>query len=203
MADWDEMALVGRIVRPHGLRGDVVVHPETDFVEERFRAGASLWTRSARGDEQLTIVTARVQGARPVLRFEGVATIEQAEGLVGLELRVPADTLQPLGEGIYYLHQLEGCRVVTRGGEEVGTVRKVDGGIGGSHLVVDGRRGEVLVPLATEICAEIDVAAKRIVIEPPEGLLDLNDTKNEVRRRHDLSADGASRPRGRRRQPGN
>jgi 16S rRNA processing protein RimM len=198
MADWDDMALVGRIVKTHGLRGDVVVHPETDFVEERFRAGASLWTRSAAGDEQLTIGTARVQGGRPVIGFEGVSSIDQAEALIGRELRVPEDTLQPLGEGTYYLHQLEGCRVVTTGGEDVGTVAKVEGGVGGSRLVIEGTRGEILIPLASEICVEIDVAAKRIVIEPPEGLLDLN----EVRRRHDLPADGASRPRGRGRQPG-
>jgi 16S rRNA processing protein RimM len=193
------MALVGRIVRPHGLRGDVVVHPETDFIEQRFRPGASLWTRSAAGDEQLTIGTARVQGGRPVVGFEGISSVEQAESLVGRELRVPEETLQPLAEGMYYLHQLEGCRVTTRSGDEVGTVRKVEGGIGGSHLVIDGKRGEILVPLASEICVEIDVAAKRIVIEPPEGLLDLN----EVRRGHDLSADGNRGARGRRRQPGN
>ena len=181
MADWDDMAVVGRIVRPHGLRGDVVVHPETDFIEERFRPGASFWTRSARGDEQLTVGTARVQGGRPVVGFEGISSVEQAEGIVGLELRVPEETLQPLGEGMYYLHQLEGCRVTTRSGGEIGTVRKVEGGIGGSCLVVDGERGEILIPLATEICVEIDVAAKRIVIEPPEGLLDLNETKRTIR----------------------
>jgi 16S rRNA processing protein RimM len=198
MAEWDEMALVGRIVRPHGLRGDVVVHPETDFIEERFRPGASFWSRSAAGDEQLTIRAARVQGGRPVVGFERVSSVEQAEDLVGRELRVPEDALQPLGEGTYYLHQLEGCRVVTTGGDEVGTVAKVEGGVGGSRLVVEGTRGEILIPLASDICVEIDVAAKRIVVEPPEGLLDLN----EIRRRDDLSADGARGARGRRRQPG-
>ena len=176
LADWDEMAVVGRIVRPHGLRGDVVVHPETDFIEERFRPGASFWTRSARGDEQLTIGTARVQSGRPVLGFDGVSTIEQAESLVGLELRVPEGTLQPLGEGMYYLHQLAGCVVSTTGGARVGTVAKVDGGIGSSRLVIEGERGEILIPLASEICVEIDVERKRIVIEPPDGLLDLNET---------------------------
>ena len=175
------MAVVGRIVRPHGLRGDVVVHPETDFVQERFRPGASFWTRSARGDEQLTIGTARVQGARPVLRFEGVSSIDQAEGLVGLELRVPEGTLQPLGQGMYYLHQLTGCVVTTTGGAQVGTVAKVDSGIGSSRLVIEGERGEILIPLAAEICIEIDVEAKRIVIAPPDGLLDLNETKGTGR----------------------
>jgi 16S rRNA processing protein RimM len=197
--DWDRSILVGRIVRPHGLRGDVVVHPETDFVAERFRHGATFWTRSARGDAQLTVASARIQGGRPVVGFEGVSSIEQAQGLVGLELRVPEEALQPLEEGTYYRHQLEGCAVVTRSGDEVGTVVKVEGGAGLSRLVVESTRGEILVPLAAEICVEIDVAARRITIDPPEGLLELN----EVGRRHDLPADGSRRPRGRRRQPGN
>src|SRR5262245_47018457 len=100
--DWDQMVLVGRIARPHGIRGHVIVTPETDFVEERFRPGATLWTRSDRGDEVLTITAARVQGGRPVIGFEGFATIEDVERLAGLDLRVPEDALQPLAEGAYY-----------------------------------------------------------------------------------------------------
>lgn len=181
MTDWDEMAVVGRIVRPHGLRGDVVVHPETDFVDQRFHVGASFSTQTATGDEQLTIRTSRLAGGRPVVGFEGVSTVEQAEALVGLELRVPEETLQPLGEGSYYLHQLAGCVVSTTGGAHVGTVAKVVGGVGSSRLVIDGERGEILIPLANEICVEIDVEAKRIVIEPPDGLLDLNEPTQTAR----------------------
>ncbi len=175
------MAVVGRIARPHGLRGDLVINPETDFVEERFRPGAVFWTRSARGDEQLTIRAVRLQGPRPILAFEGVASIEDAERFAGLELRVPEDTLQPLEHGQYYLHQLAGCAVMTTSGVRVGTVRKVEGGVGSSRLVVDGERGEVLVPLASDICVEIDVAGKQIRIEPPEGLLGLNETSRSKR----------------------
>ena len=193
--DWDRSIVVGRIVRPHGLRGDVVVHPETDFVEQRFRQGATFWTRSAGGELQMTVATARIQSGRPVVGFEGVSSIDQAEGLVGLELRVPEDALQPLDEGTYYLHQLEGCQVVNRSGGNVGAVAKVEGGAGSSRLVIESARGEVLIPLAADICVEIDVAAKRITIDPPEGLLELN----EVGRRHDLPADGSRRARGRRR----
>ena len=65
------MVLVGRIARPHGLRGQVVINPETDFVEERFAEGATLWTRSTAGDEQLTVASMRVQNGRPMVGFEG------------------------------------------------------------------------------------------------------------------------------------
>lgn len=174
MADWDEMVLVGRVARPHGLHGQVIVNPETDFVEERFRAGARLWTRSARGDEQLTVTSARVQNGRPVIGFEGFSSIEDVERLAGLDLRVPEGELQPLEPGMYYHHQLIGCAVETVAGERVGDVVRVDGGAAGSVLEVAGPRGEVLIPLAVEICVEIDVEAKRIRIDPPEGLLDVN-----------------------------
>jgi 16S rRNA processing protein RimM len=177
VAAWDDMALVGWIAKPHGLRGDVLINPETDFVEERFAVGATLVTRSERGEEALTVATMRVQNGRPVVGFEGFSRIEEVERLTGLELRVPEESLQPLGEHVYYQHQLVGCAVETTGGEQIGVVSRVDGGVGGSLLIVNGRRGEVLVPLTLAICVGIDVAEKRIRIEPPEGLLELNETR--------------------------
>ena len=193
------MVMVGRVARAHGLRGDVIVNPDTDFVEERFRRGAVVWTRSARGDEPLTIAASRIHGGRPVLTFEGVASIEAAEEMAGQELRVPEEALQPLSQGSYYWHQLVGCAVETVSGTRIGDVARVEGGASGSLLAIDGARGEILIPLAADICVAIDVTAKRITIDPPEGLLELN----EVGRRHDLSADGRGGSRGRGRQPGN
>jgi 16S rRNA processing protein RimM len=174
MPNWDEMVLVGRVARPHGLRGQVIVNPETDFVEDRFRAGATFWTRSDRGDEQLKVTAARVQNGRPVIALEGFSSIEDVERLAGLDLRVPEEELQPLEPGMYYHHQLIGCAVETVAGERVGDVVRVDGGAAASLLVVNGGREEVLVPLVTGICVEIDVETKRIRIDPPEGLLDVN-----------------------------
>ena len=199
MVDWDDMVVVGRIARPHGLRGQVAVTPETDFVADRFRSGATVWTRYAGREEPLTIVFARIQNGRPVIGFEGLSTIEAVERLVGLELRVPEASLQPLGPGRYYDHQLVGCAVQDAAGGGVGTVVRVETGAGGSRLVVQGPRGEVLVPLAVDICVEVDVGSRRIRIDPPQGLLELN----EVRHRHDLSTAGRGRPRRRSRQPGN
>jgi 16S rRNA processing protein RimM len=168
------MVLVGRIARPHGIRGQVIVTPDTDFVEDRFRQGATFLTRSDRGDEVLTVNSARVQNGRPVLGFDGFATIEDVERLAGLDLRVPEDSLQPLTEGVYYIHDLVGCVVETMSGERVGEVSRVDGGAGASILSVGGPRGEVLVPLAADICVDVDIAGRRIRIDPPEGLLELN-----------------------------
>jgi 16S rRNA processing protein RimM len=169
------MALVGRITRPHGLKGQVVISPETDFVEERFAEGATMWTRSAVGEEQLTVASLRVQNGRPVVGFKGFARIEDVERLAGLELRVPEEMLQPLQPGSYYEHQLVGCSVETIGGDVVGSVAAVEGGAGATRLAMNGPRGEILIPLAVDICVEIDIANKRIRVNPPEGLLDLNE----------------------------
>jgi 16S rRNA processing protein RimM len=172
--DWSAMALVGRIARAHGIRGQVIVNPETDFPDQRFRPGATVFAKRGASVELLTITTVRFQNGRPVIGLEGVQTMNDAEALAGLELRVPIEELAPLPEGTFYHHDLVGCHVVTKSGEEVGTVESVEGTIGGSRLVVAGAKGEVLIPLASEICQTIDVTARRIVIEPPEGLLDLN-----------------------------
>jgi len=164
------MALVGTIARPHGIRGQVIVNPETDFLEERFRPGATLFT--SRG--ALTLTTARFQNGRPVIGIEGVETVDDAEKLAGLELRVPMEELAALPPGTFYRHDLVGCQVVNGDGGTIGTVSGVEGTAGGSRLVVAGAKGEILIPLATDICRTIDVAGRRIVIDAPDGLLDLN-----------------------------
>jgi 16S rRNA processing protein RimM len=178
--DWESMVLVGRVARPHGIRGQVVVNPETDFVEERFRPGATVWIRRGAGrPEPVRIASAQLGGRRPVIGLAGMETVEAAEAVSGCELRVPEDDLVPLAPGSYYHHQLVGCEVRTEDDRVVGQVTRVDGGASGSLLVVDGHRGEVLIPMTAGICVLIDVDAKRITVAPPEGLLELNERKRD------------------------
>ncbi|HZI79295.1 MAG TPA: ribosome maturation factor RimM [Vicinamibacterales bacterium] len=181
MPDWEAMVLVGRVARTHGIRGHVLVNAETDFVAERFQAGAQVWTRVDGQEQLLRIADARLEGPRPILAFDGYESIEAAERLAGAELRVPESDLLPLPEGSYYLHQLVGCRVETTEGAEIGAVTRVDGGAGAAVLAVDGARGEVLVPLVHEICVGIDVGAGLIRVRLPEGLLELNETRRAKR----------------------
>ncbi len=171
---WDGMAVVGRIARAHGIRGQVIVNPETDFAAERFRAGAELFVRRGNRVEALRVATVRFQHDRPVIGFAGVETMNDAGQLAGLELRIPAGQLTELPAGTYYHHDLVGCRVETAAGEIIGEVTEVEAAFGGARLVVAAGGGDILVPLAAEICPTIDVAAKRIVVQAPEGLLDLN-----------------------------
>jgi 16S rRNA processing protein RimM len=171
---WASMALVGRIARAHGLRGQVIVNLETDFPEERFQAGAELFVERGSRIEPLTITTVRFHRERPVIGLRGIETVDDAQALAGLELRVPVTTLAALPDGTFYRHDLIGCRVETTSGSAVGVVTDVEGSLSGSRLVIEGMAGEVLIPLAAEICREIDAAGKRIVIDPPDGLIDLN-----------------------------
>ena len=172
--DWDAMAVVGRIARAHGIRGQVIVNLETDFPDERFTPGATMYTERGGALTPLTVTTVRFQNGRPVIGLQGVETMNEAEELAGLQLRVPVEQLARLPDDVFYHHDLVGCHVVTQDGRGVGTVRGVEGTFGGSRLVVSGAAGEILIPLAKEICRTIDVAGKRIVIDPPDGLLDLN-----------------------------
>jgi 16S rRNA processing protein RimM len=171
---WDDLAVVGRIARAHGNRGQVIVNLETDFPEERFQAGAEVFVQRQGRIEPLRVTSVRFQHDRPVLGVAGVETMNDAEALAGLELRVPQDRLKALPAGSFYHHQLVGCRVETTAGIAVGTVSAVDAAFGGSRLVVDSGSGDVLIPLVADICPVIDVDGKRIVVDPPPGLLDLN-----------------------------
>jgi len=173
--NWEAMAVVGRIARAHGNRGEVIVNPDTDFPEDRFRPGAELFIERHGAVEALRLTKVRFQHERPVLAIEGVATMNDAEALAGFELRVPVDRLAALPAGTFYRHELVGCRVETGSGVAVGVVRGVEGTVAGSRLIVDGgSRGEILIPLVAEICTAVDVNGKRIVVDAPEGLLDLN-----------------------------
>lgn len=171
---WASMAVVGRIARAHGIRGQVIVNPETDFPDERFQAGAELFIERGGAVEALRVTTVRFHRERPVIGVAGVETMNDAEALAGCELRVPLDRLTPLPPDTFYRHDLVGCQVTTRDGRAIGPVRDVEGSLTGSRLIVDGADGEVLIPMVAAICVEVEPAAKRIVIDPPDGLLEVN-----------------------------
>jgi 16S rRNA processing protein RimM len=176
MSEWDDAILVGVVARTHGNRGEVAVNAETDFPEERFREGAQLMTRLKDGSPAtMEVATMRMHQGRPVILFKGVASMNDAELLAGRELRVAENDRDAhrLGKGEYYHRDLIGCDVVTEDGEPIGQVTAIDGDRSATRLVVKSRRNEVLIPLADAICT-VDLAARRITVRPPEGLLELN-----------------------------
>jgi 16S rRNA processing protein RimM len=168
--------VVGRIGKAHGLRGEVTVEVRTDDPDLRFAPGAVLETDPARRGP-LTVASGRVQGGRLVLRFEGVEDRTAAEGLRNTMLIVEADPDElPDDPDEFYDHQLVGLRVVTVDGRDVGTVTEM------LHLPTqdvfvvtraDGR--EALIPFVEEIVPDVDLDEQTVLVDPPEGLLELAD----------------------------
>jgi 16S rRNA processing protein RimM len=168
------MLLVGVVARTQGHKGQVIVNATTDFPDQRFAAGAELWCRRRDGQvERRRITASRMHLGRPVLALDGIASMTEAEALAGAELRVPAAAAQPLPPHVFYVHDLVGCEVWTAAGERVGEVAAVEGEGHASRLVIRSPRGEVLVPFVQAFCA-VDATARRIVVTPPDGLLELN-----------------------------
>jgi 16S rRNA processing protein RimM len=168
------LLLVGRVARAHGNRGQVIVNPETDFAEERFRAGRTLLVGPESGAQPRTIRDVRFHQGRPIVALDGIETMNDAEALAGAELWIAEEEAGALPANTFYRHDLVGCEVVDAGGMPVGTVASVEGTLERSYLIVRGRRGDVMIPMTAEIVA-VDITAKRITINPPEGLLELNE----------------------------
>ncbi len=166
--------VVGRIGRPHGLRGEVTIEVRTDDPALRFAPGSVLVTDPAeRGP--LTVLAARLHSGRLIVAFDGVDDRDDAEELRGTLLEIDSADLKPLTDPEeFYDHDLIGLAVVTVQGDHVGLVADVLHH-GQDLLVVDaaGDRtgGEILIPFVAALVPEVDVAGGRLVVDPPEGLL--------------------------------
>jgi 16S rRNA processing protein RimM len=169
----EDLVLIGRVARPHGIKGHLVVNPDTDFAAERFKPGEVVLV----GPEATprVIQASRFHLGRPVIALEGIETMTDAEALAGAELKVPAGAADSLPPGTFYHYDLIGCEVRDLSGRPIGPVMKVEGTMERSRLVVEGERGEILIPLVADICVEVDVAGRRVIVNPPEGLLEVNE----------------------------
>jgi 16S rRNA processing protein RimM len=169
-----ELVVVARVAKPRGVRGEVAADLLTDF-PERFEWLEELIAVFPGGRrERLALEGQWLHGDRVVLKLGGYDSPEEAAALAGCELAVPEDEAVELEEGEFYDWQLEGCRVLTIEGAEVGTVREVlhTGGEAPVLVIRDEAGRENLVPLAESICVEIDVDSKLIRVDAPEGLLE-------------------------------
>src|SRR5215470_7780645 len=155
----EESLVVGRILRPHGLRGELSVEVRTDDPEQRFAVGSVLGTDPAEAGP-LTVAASRWHSGRLLVSFAGVADRTQAESLRGAWLTVDAaDIPVPEDPNEFHDHQLTGLTMVTVSGKLVGTVTDVLHH-GQALLAVapaggTSRRGEVLVPFVAAIAVEV------------------------------------------------
>ena len=170
-----DLVFVARVAKPRGLKGEVAADLLTDF-PERFEWLEELIAVFPNGERRtLKLEDQWFHAGRVILKFEGFDSPEEAAALAGCRLAVPESEAVELEEGEFYDWQLEGCRVETVEGREVGTVREVlhTGGEANVLVILDERGKENLVPLALSICVEIDVEGKLIRVDAPEGLLEL------------------------------
>lgn len=163
---------VGRIGRPHGIRGDVVVGVRTDEPELRFAVGSRLDTGQA-DVGPLTVAAVRWQSGELIVRFRGIRDRTAAGELRGTWLSVDSGTLAPTGDPDEFRdHELVGLCVRTVDGAEVGVVEDVLHH-GQDTLIVRAASREILVPFVKAIVTSVDVEAGVLVIDPPPGLLNL------------------------------
>jgi 16S rRNA processing protein RimM len=180
MANDPAHLVVGHLSKPHGTRGELVVWPLTDRPDEVFAPGRRLLLGTDTGEAGHPPTEVVVEASRPhkrgvLIRLEGVADRNAAEALVTRYLLIPAEETEALEEGEFYYHQLLGLTVETAEGVVVGRVREVYE-TDPTHLLEvkgEGAGAVHLIPLSRRIVTRVDVEAGRLVIEPPEGLLEL------------------------------
>jgi 16S rRNA processing protein RimM len=167
-----ELVAIAKIARPRGLKGEVIADILTDF-PDRFNGLTDVTSVSPSGERRnLKIENVWFQNDRVVLKFDKVDSVEGAEQLRNTEICVDEAESVQLQSDEYYEWQLAGCRVETTGGEFVGTVREVMPTGGTENLVVENGDRDWLIPFAGTICVDVDIDNKRIVVDPPEGLLE-------------------------------
>lgn len=170
----ERLIVIGEIARPHGLRGEMRVTPMTDDPSRFSRLPECvLWDPTRDLREPRRIRSARRAGDAWLVAFVGCDSPETARLLSGRLIAIPPRDVLPPREGTFYPWQIEGAVVVTEDGREVGRMTGIEQGPGQDRWIVrDGTR-EHLIPAVAEIVVEVNVAAGRVVIRPPDGLLDL------------------------------
>jgi 16S rRNA processing protein RimM len=166
---FEALVAIGRVVKPQGRKGEVVVQPFSDR-PDRFPGLRRAYVPGPGGAaREVKVAGCWPHKGRFVLKLEGVDSIDAAEAYRGLELRIPEEDLPALPAGSYYHHQLRGLRAEDERGRVVGTVEDIlEAGGEAPVLVLRGPRGETMVPLAESFVRSVDLAAGRVVVVVPE-----------------------------------
>jgi 16S rRNA processing protein RimM len=170
----EPLIVIARAVRTRGLKGELVADLLTDF-PERFEQITKLFAVSPDGARHvIELERTWFQNDRVILKLSGCDSIEAAQAFVGFEFAVPEAERVELAEDEFYDWELEGCKVETIAGVDVGAVTNVlrTGGVD-LLLVENDQKQSVMVPMVKTIVVSIDAAGKSILIDPPEGLLEL------------------------------
>lgn len=167
----EDLVAIARVAKPRGLRGEMIAEILTDFPERFEKVSRITAVLSDGTTEELRLSNYWFQAGRVVLKFEAIDRIEDAERFRNADICVNESEAVDLESDEYFDWQLEGCRVETVEGETIGIVTSVMRTGATEILVVAGEK-EFLIPFAEAICTEVDIENKRIVIDPPDGLLE-------------------------------
>jgi len=175
----DDWVTVAQVIRPWGNRGEVAAISLTSLANrfDTLREVYLFGENGPLGEEQPRHIESVWENrGRLIFKFLGIDTITDAEQLRGAEMKIPLAERPELPAGEYYHSDLAGCEVIDRNGSRIGRVRNWldEGGSGVLSVEPAGNGEDVLIPFATSICIEIDVKARRIVVDLPEGLLEIN-----------------------------
>jgi 16S rRNA processing protein RimM len=173
----EDLVVVGRVRRPHGVRGELLIEVMTDEPDAVYASGRRVFGGSVNGDAEddapvLTVVETRPFKNGLLVQFREIADRSAAERWNGRLLLVPEDELTPLEHGQVYLHELNGMTVELSSGERLGTITDVFEVPQGLLLDIARERGTVLVPFTSDIVTDIDRERRVVRIAPPPGLLD-------------------------------
>jgi 16S rRNA processing protein RimM len=171
-----ERIAIGVIRRSHGVKGEASVEPWTDSAE-RFEEieAVTLVSPDERTVREIQVETTRSHGERALMKFAGIDTPEQVQALQNWTIEIPVEDARSLEKDEYFLHDLVGLTLVDAESKDRGVVTEVLEGGGGLLLQVkrpDGK--EFHLPFVAELCTEIDLDAKRIVVNLPDGLDELS-----------------------------
>jgi 16S rRNA processing protein RimM len=175
MTESTRHVVVGRLRKPHGLKGDCTLFPLTDDPETIFAPGREVWVVNLEGDTvagPLRVERSRSYHRQWLVKFAGVENREGLDPFRGLFLGVPHDALGPLAEGEVYLHELDGFSVRLTDDTPLGLVSAVYELPAGIMIEVQGPKREFLLPYKKEFVSQVDRAGRRLVVTPPEGLLE-------------------------------
>ena len=165
---------VGKIVNTHSLKGEVKVISSTDFEEERFKKGSKLLiTRGNQLIREVVVQSYRNHKNFLLVKFEGIDSVEEAEKLKNLQIKIDSDEVGELEENEFYFHQIIGCEVFDENDKNLGEIINILTPGANDVWVIKGENGkEILIPYIEDVVKQIDITNKKVNIEVMEGLID-------------------------------
>jgi 16S rRNA processing protein RimM len=171
----DDHELIGKVVKPHGTRGEVKVYTFSESPDNlKLYKSLVLQKPGAGGTEIYSLVKSRSQGKQAIVQLQGVNSRDEAEALQGSQVWLDRSEFPDLEPGEYYWHQFVGLQAVTDTGIPLGRISGLFATKAHDVMVIAGAKREYMIPVKDEIIKQVDTKAGKVIIAPPAGLLELN-----------------------------